>query len=243
MQFRSTLAATAVVFACLGSMAAPHAVMAATLTAGSSASAASANFVVNGKSGKLAPQAQAAGAGSKAYSSTVSKPSLKASQAFDVLTLNATINKVEDIAASPGLKAGTVAPTASVSLGALSGTITSPLGTALTVSASNIASGATLTKTASKTTPVGSAALTKLSIVSSVFGINKSYTGSPKPNFVLYQSADKTVTVYLNRQITKTTGGKVTSIAVSAVDLHVVNFMYSRQTVSGDFYLATSSAD
>jgi hypothetical protein len=104
-------------------------------------------------------------------------------------------------------------------------------------------SSAGLTKTATKNTAVGSVAMTKFSIVSSVFGINKSYTGSPKANFILYQSKDKKVTLYLNRQITKTTGGKVTSISVSAVDLHVANFTYASQTVSGDFFLANSSAD
>jgi hypothetical protein len=35
----------------------------------------------------------------------------------------------------------------------------------------------------------------------------------------------------------------VTSISVSAVNLHVNKYTYSGQTVSGDLYLATSAAN
>lgn len=234
---------TGVALMALGTLAAPHAGKAATLTAGSSASAVSASFVVNGKTGKLAPQLVASGSGSTAYNSTVSKPSLKASQTFDILTLSATVNNIKDSASSAGAKAGTIASVSGAQIGSFSGTIGSPLGNALTASASKLVSSAGLTKTAATNTATGAATLTNLSIVSSFFGINKSYTGSPKPNTILYQSNDKTVTIYLNRQVKKSAGGKVASIAVSAVNLHIVNFQNSGQTISGDLYLASSNAN
>lgn len=243
MPVHPVLNGTAIALAALATLAAPEAAKAATLTAGSSASAVSASFVVNGKSGTLAPQVQAAGSGTKAYSSTVSKPSLKASQTFDILTLSATINSIKDSASSAGPKSGTIASTSGAQIGSLSGTIGSPLGTALTASASKLVSSAGLTKTPTTNTATGAATITNFKITSSLFGVNKSYTGSPKPNTILYQSNDKKVTVYLNRQVTKTTAGKPTGIAVSAVNLHIANFSYSGQTISGDLYLATSNAN
>ena len=242
MHFRPILTTACVALVALGSVTTTGTLMGATLSAESSASAVSAAFTVNGKSGKLAPQLPASGTGSTAYSKTVTKPSLSANQTFDILTLAAKLNSIKDTASSLGPRSGTIVSSSSAKIGSLSGTIGSPIGTALTASSSELVSSAKLVKATAKNTATGAATITNLSISSAFFGINKTYTGTPTPNTILYQSSDKKVTVYLNRQVTKSTSGKVTSVAVSAVNLHVVNFSYSGQTVSGDLYLATSGA-
>jgi hypothetical protein len=248
MQSRSILAATAVAFVGLGCLAATEATASTTLTAASSASAASASFTVTGKSGTIAPQALASGSGSAGYSKTVSPAKLTPSGTFGILSLSGTVNNVSDKASSAGATAGSIASTGSATIGSLSAKINSPLGTALTVTSGKITSSATLTKTATANTPSSSVSIVNLSIVSPFFGINKTFSGtfgnSPKSmaNYPLYQSKDGKVTVYLNYQVKKTTAGKVTGFTVSAVDLHVVNFSYAGQTVSGDLALATGSA-
>jgi hypothetical protein len=248
MQSRSILAATAVTFVGLGCLAATDAT-ASTLTASSSASAASASFTVTGKSGTIKPQALASGSGSTGYSKTVSPAKLTPSGTFGILSLSGTVTNISDKASSAGANSGTIASTGSASIGSLSAKINSPLGTALTVTSGKITSSATLTKTATTNTPSTSVSITNFSIVSPFFGINKTFTGAfsssdPKSmaNYPLYQSTDGKVTVYLNYQVKKTTAGKVTGITVSAVDLHIVNFSYAGQTVSGDLALATSAA-
>ncbi len=241
MLSRSIITVAGITLSTLGTWGVPNASAAATLTAGSSASAASASFVVNGKAGKLAPQAVASGKAPPNYNKVVSVPTLQKSQTFDILTLSATANNVKDAASSTS-QTGAITSVSSASIDSLSGMITTPLGTALTMSGKKLVSSASLAK-ATKNTPAATVSLGSLTISSSAFGINKSYTGKPKPNFILYQNSDKSVTVYLNRQIKKTTSGNVTSISVSAVDLHVKNYSYAGQTVSGDLYVATSNAN
>jgi hypothetical protein len=243
MQFSSLPTTAALLLTVAGTLAAPHAGMAAGLTGGSSSSAASATFIVNGSSGTLAPQLVASGTAPPAYSKMVTKATATANQTFSLLTLAATLHNIKDTASSTGLKSGTLVTASTASLGVPMGTIKSPLGTALTATATKLTSTATMKKTAAKNSPTGSATITGLKIVSSIFGIDATYTGSPKPNTILFQSKDKTVTVYLNREVTKSSGGKVKSLGVSAVNLHVANFTYQGQTVSGDLFLATSSAN
>src|ERR1700761_9104532 len=104
MQFRSLPTTAAILLAAAGMLAAPHAGMAAGLTGGSSAAAASASFVVNGKSGTLAPQFPVSGTAPPAYSKSVAKTSAPpVSQTFSILTLAATLNNIKDTATSAGL--------------------------------------------------------------------------------------------------------------------------------------------
>jgi hypothetical protein len=240
---RSILALGAGALMALGAVIAPSSGLAAALAAGSSASAVSATFTVNTTAGSLAPQAVASGVGSAAYNKTVSVPSLTKRQAISLLTLVATAKTIKDTASSTGAKGGVIASTASASIDTITGKITTPLGTALTATATKLVSSAGLTKSAAKNTPSSAVSIGSLSINSSVFGVKKSYKGKPKPNFVLYQNKDKTVTVYLNRQITTTKAGKVVKVSVSAVNLHVAKYVYAGQTLSGDLFLATSAAN
>jgi hypothetical protein len=244
MLYRSILTA-AIVLTASGLLAPQTTQAATTITGGSSASAASAIFVVNGKSGKLAPQFVASGIAPPAYTSSVTKGTVPpVSQTFNILTLAATLDNLKDTATSVGLKSGTLATSSSAAFGLPTGTIKTVTGsTLLTVTATNLASSAAMTKTAAKNTPVGAAKITGLKIVSTAFGINKTFTGSPAANTILYQSKDKTVTIYLNRQITKSSGATVTSLTVSAVDLHIAKLSFAGQTVAGDLYLATSNAN
>jgi len=243
MTYRSILGAGVGALLALGIVAAPNSALADTLTAGSSASAVSATFSVNASSGSLAPQAVASGKGPAAYDVTKNVPTLSKSQAVSFLTLSATAKTIKDKASSAGVQSGTIASAASASIGSITGKIASPLGTALTATATNLISSAHLTKTATKNTPAGAVSIGGLSIDSALFGVKKTYKGKPKPNFILYQNTDKTVTVYLNRQIKTTKAGKVTKISVSAVNLHVKNYVYQEQTLSGDLFLATSAAN
>jgi len=237
MLFRLSL--TAIALACLGSFASP----AATLTAGSNASAISASFVVNGKAGALAPQALASGSAPPAYSKATSVPSLSKSQQFDILTLTGTGKNIKDTATGTAVTLGKITSKAGASIGSLTGTVGSPLGNVLTITGTKLVSSAGLAKTADKNTPTGTVSIGSLSINAPAFGIsNKSYSGKPKPNFILYQSGDKKVTLYLNRQIKTTKSGKVTKISVSAVNLHIVDLETSGQTISGDLFLATGNA-
>lgn len=238
MQIRSTLGAACLALATLGSLAAP----AATVTAGSSASAVSASLLVNSKSGSLAPQVVASGSAPPAYTKTTKAASLSKSQTVDILTLSGTGNNIKDTVT--GTTSGTVTSKATSSVGSFTAKVDSPIGNALTASATNLVTTASMAKTASGNTPAGSVSIGSLSINAPLFGItNKTYTGKPKPNTILYQNNDKTVTLYLNRQIKTTSGGKVVKISVSAINLHIVKLSASGQTISGDVFLATGNAN
>ena len=82
----------------------------------------------------------------------------------------------------------------------------------------------------------------KITINSSLFGIkNVSTTGTPKPNTILYQNKDKSVTLIANYQVkTKTTTNE--GLVVDAVALIIKNYSYGGFKFSGGLTLGTSSA-
>jgi hypothetical protein len=64
-------------------------------------------------------------------------------------------------------------------------------------------------------------------------GIDKTFSGTPKPNEVLYRNSDNTIVIYLNRQVRTIVAGKPAGIAVDAVDVQVRNFSLAGNTFSG----------
>jgi len=91
----------------------------------------------------------------------------------------------------------------------------------ISITAGNVISRATYTLSRNNARKaVGYADIGKVTINAPLLGINnKSISGSPKVNHVLYQSPDKSVTVYLNRQVQTMAAGKPTSITVHAISV------------------------
>jgi hypothetical protein len=88
----------------------------------------------------------------------------------------------------------------------------------------------------------GGASLLSVKIDAPALGINKTFSGSPKPNHVLYHNGDNSIVIYLNRQITTKLNNKVTALAVDAVDVQVNNYKFAGNTVSGNITVAPTVA-
>jgi hypothetical protein len=231
---------------------APHA-NAATITAGSSSNALSAVISVNGKSGSLPNQEVASGRAPPKYTSTKTVASYSKTASLCGLTVPAKGTNISDTASSAGIDSkGGLTAISGASIDSVSATLSSPFGTALTLSATKLVSGASFATTkAGVGTAKGSTSIGSLTINSALFGIknlkfplpSKPTVHTPSINQILYHNSDNSVILYLNRQTTNSTAGKVSSIAVSAMTLYVKNFKYSGFTISGDINVATSNAN
>ncbi|HEX4506511.1 MAG TPA: hypothetical protein VH722_12325, partial [Alphaproteobacteria bacterium] len=83
----------------------------------------------------------------------------------------------------------------------------------------------------------------KVTINAPLLGLNnKTFSGSPTVNQVLYQSPDKSVTVYLNRQIETMAAGKPTSITVQAIAI-VFNKAVNQVSLGADIVVGASMAN
>jgi len=232
---------------------APQHVQAATITAGSSANALSAALNVNGAASSLPNQAVASGTAPPKYTKAMNVPNYSKTASLSGLTVSVTAMNINDTASSAGLDAkGGLTAISGASIDSINATLSSPLGTALTVTAAKLVSGASFATTkAGVGTAKGSTSIGSLTINSALFGINNlkfplpstPNNHTPGANQILYNNSDNSVVLYLNRQTPKSTAGKVSSIAVSAVTLHVKNFKYSSFTISGDINVATSNAN
>jgi hypothetical protein len=251
MLYRSILTA-AIVLTASGILAPQH-IQAATIAGGSSSNALSAALNVSGSASSLPNQAVASGTAPPKYSKTTTVPTYNKTASLSGLTVTVAAKNISDTASSAGIDAkGGITALSGASIGSVNATLSSPLGTALTVAATKLVSSASFATTkAGVGTPTGTASIGSLTINSPAFGITnvkfplptKPNVHTPTVNQILYHNSDNSVVLYLNRQTTKTTAGKVSSLAVSAVVLHVKNFQTSGVTVSGDINVATSNAN
>jgi hypothetical protein len=86
-------------------------------------------------------------------------------------------------------------------------------------------------------------AIGKVTINAPLLGLNnKSFSGLPKVNQVLYQSPDKSVTIYLNRQIETMAAGQPTSITVDAIAV-VFNKAVNQASLGADIVVGTAMAN
>jgi hypothetical protein len=148
---------------------------------------------------------------------------------------------ITSLASSAGPSGGQITSNASVTMGTFNATVTTPLGALITIRGGNIVSHSSFTKTrAGKGTPSGNANIGSVVINAPLLGVvNKSFSGAPKVNQVLYQSPDKSVTVFLNRQKETMVGGKPTSITVQAI---AIEFTKAVQTLSVGANIVVASA-
>ncbi len=226
---------------------------AATLTASSSASILSGKVSIGSSKSAIPPQLNAAGTGSAAYSARRSKTSFTGTVSLPFgtsLTVNTGV--VLDTASSTGVVGNAITAKAGSSVAALNTTtplfkISNPFASgSVTVTADKITTAAVFSaSTTAAPSATGTATITNGSVDLSIFGLGvQTYSGTPKPNTILFKSKDGTVTVYGNRQIIgHAAGSKVpTSITVEAIDVHLANAQILGQPVNGDLTAGSSIA-
>lgn len=214
--------------------------------AASTASAANVSLNLDGEKFALGNQVYAAGHAPPAYNSRTSLPSYSKNYASPSgVTVAFSGGSATSIARSAGAAAGEVTAMGATSLGTFSVSIGTPLGTLLSISGSGIVSRSTFTATrGGKRTPVGYANIGKLTINAPDLGLNnKNFSGSPKVNQILFQSPDKSVTVYGNRQVVTMAAGKPTSISVDAVAVVFSDSVIKGNSLSADVVLAATMAN
>jgi hypothetical protein len=212
-------------------------------TASSSAAILHLHFVVNGKKTDSGLEVPASGSAPPAYDKKAIKSSYaKSTQILGGLTFNRSATGIQSIATGHAAATG-IAAAASATVNAFHGTLESPLGTLMTVTTGKITSQASFTQTkAGVRTVKGGASLLSVKIDAPALGINKTFSGSPKPNHVLYHNGDNSIVIYLNRQITTKLNNKVTALAVDAVDVQINNYKFAGNTVSGNITVAPTVA-
>jgi hypothetical protein len=129
-------------------------------------------------------------------------------------------------------------------MGTFNATVNTPLGALITITAANVISRSTYTLTRNNgRKAVGYADIGKVTINAPLLGINnKTFSGEPTVNQILFQSPDKSVTVYLNREVETMAAGKPTSITVDAVAI-VFNKAINQASIGADIVVATSMAN
>jgi len=218
-----------------------------TLSAASNAASFDATFTIDGNKTSLTNQVFASGKAPPAYSKTTTVPSYSKKETFSLLTLNANAQTLISTAKAISTAGGGLTSSSGGSIAGLSAVFSSPLGNALSISGTNIASTASFaaTKTAAPvikaTTTIGA-----LTIDASGLGLKNKLTfaGTPKPNQILYESADKkTIVITLNKQTVTKAAGKATSVTVDAVAIHIDNYTVAGHTISGDLELDPAMAN
>lgn len=214
-----------------------------TLTASSSAAILNFQFVVNGKKTSSGNEVVASGSAPPTYDQkTIRSTYTKSTQILGGLTFDRSATSIVSVASGRAAATGTDA-TGSATVGSFHGTLKSPLGTLMTVTTGKITSKASFTQTkAGVRTVKGSTGPFSVKIDAPALGINKTYTGTPKPNQVLYHNSDNSIVIYLDRQVTTTLDGKVTAIGVDAVDVLIKNYKIAGSTVSGTITVAPTVA-
>jgi len=214
--------------------------------ASSTASAANVTLNLDGEKLALGNQVYAAGHAPPAYNQKTSLPSYSKNYVSPSgVTVSFSGGSVTSIARSAGDTAGEITSVGATSLGTFGASIGTPLGTLLSVSSSGIVSRSTFTSTrAGKRTPVGYVHIGKLTVNAPDLGLNnKTFSGAPTVNQILFQSTDKSVTVYGNRQVVTMAAGKPTSISVDAVAIVFSNSAIKGNSVSADIVLGATMAN
>jgi hypothetical protein len=242
-RFTKLLPAAFAVALGVGSISAAEA---APLTAASSASVANIALNVDGLNLDLGNLVGASGSGSSAYLKQTALPGFSKTLGVPAAaSLMLTTGGVVSRAGATVPNAGRLMSGATSSVGTLSLDIKTALGSLLSIHVGAIASHAGFTRTtAGLAVPGGSTDITKLVISGALLGIpEKTFTGSPKPNQILFQTPDKLVTIYLNRQTITSAAGKPTSITTDAIAVEIGGEAVGQLALSGDVAIGTSMAN
>jgi hypothetical protein len=227
-------------WAAVPALADPVPAAAPALTASSSAAIVRLQMVVNGKKSDSGNEVAASGKAPPAYNKKTIKSSYaKSTQILGGLTFDRSATSIQSVATGRAAAATGVAATASATVGSFRSTLDSPIGRLITVTTGRITAQASFTQTKAGARSVkGTTKLLSVHINAPALGINKTYSGTPKPNQVLYHNANNSVVIYLNRQITTRANNKVTALAVDAVDVQINNYKIGGNTISGSITVA-----
>jgi hypothetical protein len=214
------------------------------LTASSSAAIVRLRFVVNGQKTDSGNEVPAFGTAPPTYNKkTIRATYAKTTQILGGLTFKRSATSIQTIATGRAAAATGIAAAASATVGSFHGTLTSPLGTLITVTTGKITSRASFTQTAAGVRTVkGATSLLSVKINAPALGINKTYSGTPKPNQVLFHNGDNSIVIFLNRQITTKLNNQVTALTVDAIDVQVRNYKIAGSTISGTIVVAPTIA-
>ena len=215
------------------------------LTAASDANAFNLVLNLDGTKEAVGKQVDASGAAPPSYNSKNSVPSYTKNfttpAGAGILVSGGSITST---ASSAGPSGGQIVSNAKVTMGTFNATVNTPLGALITIRGGNIVSQSKFTKTsAGKVTPVGNADIGSLVINAPLLGVNnKKFSGAPTVNQVLYQSPDKSVTIYLNRQTETKVNGTPTSLTVDAIAI-VVSKAVQSVSVGANVTVASAMAN
>ncbi len=218
------------------------------LTASSSATILSGNVAIGSTNVVVPPQATAAGSGPPAYAARKTLKTYSTSIPLPVGTsLSVNTGALSDTASSAGIVGTAITAKAKSSASTVVFKLSNPFvsGTVTVTAAKIVSSAAFTTRTTGAPIASGSASITTGSVDLSLFGLGvHTYSGAPKPNTVLYQSTDGTVTVYGNQHVIGHASGSnvATSITVNAIDVHLVNAHVLGQPFNGDLAAGTCVA-
>jgi hypothetical protein len=239
-------AAVAAVSIFAGLAAASPSKAAVPLIAASSASALNLSLNIDGEKQTLGNQIYAAGSAPPAYNSKTSLPSYSKTYAGPAASsVWASASSVTSTASSAGPVLGSITSVGNFSAGTFGAAVNTPLGALLTVTATGVVSRSSFTRTrAGAVTAKGTANFGQVTISGPLLGIpTKSFSGAPKVTQVLFQSPDKSVTVYLNRQVTTGPASKPTSISVDALAVVVDNKSIPQNALSADIVVGATWAN
>jgi hypothetical protein len=203
---------------------------------------------VNGLASSLVNQVMASDDAAKAYSKKTTEPSYMKTAAFKGgITLTGNAKTLTSVAtATATSSAGHRTADASAAIGSLALTLKNGSVVLMTLTSTRPTSKASFLATrAGVRTPTGSATITGMTLNSAAFGAKAvKFSGTAKPNTIVFKNAAKTVVVYANRQtITKATNGKASSITVDAISVQLTKFKTGAKTITGNIEIATSIAN
>ncbi len=214
------------------------------LNASSTAAVLDSAFVVNGHKTNPAPELPVSGSAPPTYDKKAQRSTYAhTTKIVGGLTFKRSATKIESEASGHAAKATGLASKGEASVSGFSGTLSSPLGTLITVTTGPVTTQATFIRTkAGVSKAEGNVKIGNLKINAPVLGISKTFNGTPAPNKVLYQNSDKSIVIYLNRQVETKLAGKVTGITVTAVDVQVTNYKLAGSTFSATVLVEPTSA-
>ncbi len=216
-RFSSLIPCTAIAFSFVAGTAGAVTVP---LVAASSASAFNMDVNLDGEKTAIGNQVPAVGHAPPSYNVQNAAPSFSRGYSSPSgVSASLKGGSITSTATSAGPAAGQITSVGTSRIGSFNATVNTPLGTLISISAGNIVSRATYTLSRNDARKaVGYADIGRVVINAPLLGLNnKTFSGSPKVNQVLYQSPDKSVTVYLNRQVQTMAAGKPTSMTVNAI--------------------------
>lgn len=211
-------------------------------------------LAVDGQSVAIAGQLTAAVSRPSQTDSKSAKSYAKALPLLFGAQVRLSAGPVEDAAAMGAMLQGGYADGASSAIQSVAVRVTTPTTPSLlAVSAAAITSTAGFSwypASSSPRTVTGTAGLSGLTVdLSGLGGGIHRYSGTPKPNTVLFRSKDGSIIVYLNRQVTNVTvpaapaaAASPDSIEVDAVDIHLTDANVQGNKVSGDIRIGSSLA-